>query len=320
MPRYWVIAPYHADRPELWEKVWNYDVEHSIISLGWSELGDISSVSENQLSELIDRTYTDKTRVAKSLYRGMLWHFYHSIKLGDVVIARRGLRQIAAIGDVARVGYYEHNKNSEALGPERAHSNYLDVHWREGSRNKVFNAQVFGRLALYEIQEEKFRDLTQAEIAIPGSLAAPQQEVQNQTEFVLEKYLEDVIVSNFDRIFKGELRLYSEPSEDADPGEGVLGQQFETHDAGTIDILAQETKSNAFVVIELKKGRGADKVVGQVLSYMGWVAENLCQHGEDVKGMIICKEPDPRLSYALRMAKNVSVKYYRVDFTLQDQP
>ena len=36
-------------------------------------------------------------------------------------------------------------------------------------------------------------------------------------------------------------------------------------DVGTIDILAQETSSNAFVVAELKKGREFDKVAGQVL-------------------------------------------------------
>ncbi len=32
MPRYWVIAPYHADRPQLWERVWKYDLDNGIIS------------------------------------------------------------------------------------------------------------------------------------------------------------------------------------------------------------------------------------------------------------------------------------------------
>ena len=73
---------------------------------------------------------------------------------------------------------------------------------------------------------------------------------------------------------------------------------------GTIDILAQETPSNAFVVVELKKGRESDKVVGQVLRYMGRVTENLCQQGQDVKGMIVCKESDPRISYAIQMARD----------------
>jgi restriction system protein len=165
---------------------------------------------------------------------------------------------------------------------------------------------------IYEISEEKSHALTQAEPPGVGNSAALEEAVRDQTEFVLERYLEDFIVSNFEVIFRGRLVLY------ADPREGLLGQQFST-DVGVIDILAQEPKSGAFVVIELKKGRESDKVVGQVLRYMGWVAENLCQQGQDVRGMIICKKPDPRLSYALSMVKNVSVKYYRVDFKLQDQ-
>ena len=87
---------------------------------------------------------------------------------------------------------------------------------------------------------------------------------------------------------------------------------------GRIDILAQEAGTNAFVVIELKKGLGVDAVVGQTLRYMGWVKENLCRDAQAVKGMIICKDSDLRLSYALKMVSNVTVKYYSVDFKLSD--
>lgn len=318
MSRYWVIAPYHADKPELWEKVWKYDLTHGIISIGWRELGDVSSLGEDHLSNLIDQTYTKNSPVGNKRTLRMLWNFYHSIKPGDIIVARQGLKKIAAIGTVKRAAYYEKNKNAEALGPDKAYSNHLDVQWEEPPRSKSFDEQVFGRQTVTEISEKKFQALTQIETS-GGIISADLEEgVQNPSEFVLEKYLEEFIVSNFDAIFKGKLRLYSEPSEEADQ-EGALGRQFETG-IGIIDILAQEKSSNAFVVIELKKGRGSDKVVGQVLSYMGWVADNLCQQGYDVKGMIICKEEDPRLSSALRMAKNVSVKYYRVDFKLQDQP
>jgi hypothetical protein len=53
---------------------------------------------------------------------------------------------------------------------------------------------------------------------------------------------------------------------------------------------------------------------------MGWVAENLCKPGQEVRGIIVCKEPDAKLNFALKMVKNVSVKYYKVDFKLQDEP
>src|SRR5437870_2487760 len=112
--------------------------------------------------------------------------------------------------------------------------------------------------------------------------------IEDPNAFVLEKYLEDFIVSNFDTIFKGELRIY----EDA---QGNDGQQYAT-DIGPIDILAHEPTSNAFIVIELKKGRPSDQVVGQVLRYMGWVKKNLCKDGQSVKGLVICRDPDDKLS------------------------
>ena len=77
--------------------------------------------------------------------------------------------------------------------------------------------------------------------------------------------------------------------------EGADGQQFDT-DIGPIDILAVEPKSNSFVVIELKKGRPSDQVIGQILRYMGWVKKNLCKDGQAVKGLIICHDPDLKLS------------------------
>lgn len=130
-----------------------------------------------------------------------------------------------------------------------------------------------------------------------------------EQEFVLEKYLEDFMVTNFDQIFGGKLELY----EDAEGN----GQQYPT-DVGNIDILAREPSTQAYVVIELKKGRGSDQVVGQILRYMGWVKENLCQQEEEVKGVIICKAKDEKLEYALTLMNNVTLKFYQINFQLVD--
>lgn len=312
MARYWVVAPYHADLPELWDKVWRYNREHGRISVGWRELNDISALSEVDLRATIDRTYADKSESARKLYFRMLWDFYHAVQPGDVIIARRGTKKLAAIGTVTRAAYYEKDGNAEALGPDRAYSNHLDVSWETAPIDKSFQAPVFGIQTIYEIKEEKYRELLAAQPTGAGASTVSGEAVEDETEFVLERYLEDFIVSNFDKIFRGHLALYSDPLAD------ITGQQFPT-DVGVIDILAQEPNTNSFVVIELKKGRESDKVVGQILRYMGWVADKLCHGGQDVKGLIICRAPDPRLSYAIKMARNVSIKYYRVDFKLQDQ-
>ena len=91
-------------------------------------------------------------------------------------------------------------------------------------------------------------------------------------------------------------------------------------DVGSIDILAVEPTSKSFVVIELKKGRPSDAVIGQILRYMGWVKQNLCTGGQGVRGLIICRDPDPKLSYALEMTNNINVRYYSVSFKLKEIP
>jgi len=305
MIRYWVVAPYDADVPEVWERVWQFDLSNEVISIGWQELGDFSSLSENELRAAMQRAYDGKTHSFN-----MLWNFYHSIQVDDIVIARKGLKKIAGVGTVIKPAYYSRDKNVGASGPDHTHSNYLGVRWHDIPRDKEFDHIVFHRHTIWEITESKYQELmseTSEEVTVSVK------DVKNPTEFVLEKYLEDFIISNFAAIFRDELVLYKDP-------EGVVGQQYITNDAGRIDILAHEPSTNSFVVIELKKGRESDTVIGQTLRYMGWVSDNLCQDGQTVKGIIICKDSTPHLSYALKMVSNITVKYYSVDFKLSDAP
>ena len=53
---------------------------------------------------------------------------------------------------------------------------------------------------------------------------------------------------------------------------------------------------------------------------MGWVKKNVCTDGQAVKGLIICREPDTKLSYALEMINDVDVRYYHVSFKLKENP
>lgn len=99
------------------------------------------------------------------------------------------------------------------------------------------------------------------------------EEVSNQSEFVSAKYLEDFIVTAFEMIFKGKLRIYEGAAD------GVDGQQYAT-DIGLIDILAVDPVSRSFTVVEPKIDRPSDRVVGQALRYMGWVKSKLCKGGK----------------------------------------
>lgn len=307
MPRYWVIAPVESKPARLFDKVWQFDLANNLISIGWKDLGDVSKMSRETLSEAVASTYPDKPRQTRGLYVNMIWTFYHEIAPGDFIIARRGQKTLAAVGEVNRSAFYAPGKN-----PAHGHPNFLEVSWQEQPRDKGYSSVVFPRHTLAKLSEEQFQSLLEGPGGVQPVPSEAAEATEDPNEFVLEKYLEEFIVSNFNAIFKGKYKIYEE-SEELD------GQQYPT-DIGPIDILAVEPKSKAFVIIELKKGRPSDQVVGQVLRYMGWVKKNLCTNGQAVKGLVICRDSDLKLSYALEMTHGIDVRYYSVSFKLRDTP
>jgi len=126
-------------------------------------------------------------------------------------------------------------------------------------------------------------------------------------EFPLEEYLENFIIKNWNNInFDESLTLYIDD-------EGTPAQQYPTSE-GFIDLLAKDADGN-FVVIELKKGRSNQQVVGQILSYVGWVKNNLVVEGQKVRGIIIAADGNQALLDAVSTVSDfISVKYYRVKF------
>lgn len=307
MPRYWVIAPVESKPRELFDKVWQFDLANNLISIGWKKLGDASKMSRDELAEAVASNYPHKPLSTRTLWANMIWAFYQEISPGDFIIARRGLKTIAGAGIVVKPAFYAPGKS-----PVHEHPNFMEIAWGEQPRNKTFSTLVFQRPTLAKLSEDEFQKLVEGSVP-PAKLPELNEGVEDPNEFVLEKYLEDFIVSNFDAIFKGHLKVYEETEE----GEG---QQYDTNEIGRIDILATETATNSFVVIELKKGRPSDKVIGQTLRYMGWVKKNLCKDGQTVRGLVVCRDHDPKLSYALEMTKDIDVRYYSVSFKLNETP
>jgi hypothetical protein len=186
---------------------------------------------------------------------------------------------------------------------------FINTKWPSGDTRDAKNrTQYYKRAYQQEIESAESLEQTGEDVL---ELIPPPEPI-DQYAFVLEKYLGEFIVSNFQSIFKGKLSIHKD-------GDEVVGQQYRTA-IGPIDILAFETVSKSFVFIELKKGRPADQVVGQILRYMGWVKKHLCADDQSVKGLVICRDSDDKLSYALEMTKNIDVRYYHMSFDLRDAP
>lgn len=133
-------------------------------------------------------------------------------------------------------------------------------------------------------------------------------DLESQSEFALESHLEEFIYENWKNINWGrELSLFITDEQN--------GRQFP---AGTwsIDFLAIDNETDELVIIELKKGKTSDAVVGQILRYMNWVKDNVAEPGQKVRGMIIVKDIDEALKYSIKYLNNIDVMNYKVDFKL----
>ena len=94
-----------------------------------------------------------------------------------------------------------------------------------------------------------------------------------------------------------------------------IGQQYAT-DTGFIDLLAISKDKNELLVIELKKGRASDSVLGQIQRYMGYILEEIAEKGQTVRGLIIALEDDKKLRRALVVTNNIEFFRYKVSFEL----
>ena len=102
-------------------------------------------------------------------------------------------------------------------------------------------------------------------------------------------------------------------------GEGneLTSQQYPT-DIGFIDILAKSKDDKEYLVIELKKGRSSDAVVGQTLRYISWVKRNLAEERK-VKGTVVVLDAEEKLKYSLYDQKDISLFTYKVSFDLKKE-
>lgn len=58
-------------------------------------------------------------------------------------------------------------------------------------------------------------------------------------------------------------------------------------------------------MVELKRGRASDVVVGQILRYMGYVKEQIAESHQTVEGAIIALDDDKKLRWALLAVPNI---------------
>jgi restriction system protein len=245
-----------------------------------------------------------KTKVAAGLACGALWTVCKGLKIGDVVLSPKGNGSYM-IGEVSSDYFYQPNEILPHRRSIRWFNKTIDrSEMSQALKNSTGSIGTISDNTKHAIEIERLIGIDKTPILI-----STDQTIEDPTVFALERHLEDFLVQNWKHTELG--RNYDLFEEDGE----VVGQQYPS-DTGPIDVLAISKDKKHLLVVELKKGRASDSVVGQIQRYMGYVQEELAEEGQSVKGVIIALEDDQRIRRALSVANNIEFYKYQVNFKL----
>ncbi len=246
----------------------------------------------------------EKTKIAAGLACGFLYTVTKGIQIGDIVLSPNGKGEYL-VGEVTT----DYNYQKDGTLPHRR-----GVRWFSKTIERSLMTQTLqnstGSIGTVS-DVTRFAEEIEKLISGDGSVIATTDGlVDDPTVFGLEKHLEEFLVHNWKQTEFG--KDYDVFEEDGEP----VGQQYPS-DTGPIDILAIRKDKKELLVIELKRGRISDVVVGQIQRYMGYVKEELAEDGQTVRGVIIALEDDLRLRRALSVAANIQFYTYKISFALE---
>ena len=193
----------------------------------------------------------DKSKVTAGLACGAVWTVSKGMNIGDISLCPDGQRNY-------KIGKISGNYFYDATIPSLLHRR--SVEWLPVSvsrdemsqelKNSTGSIGTVSDISKYSIEIDKFIDGDS-----PIKISSNDSEIENPSMFALESHLEHFIIENWEQtILAKDYDIFQD-------GE-LTGKQFPT-DTGPIDILAISKDKKELLVIELKKGRASDSVVGQ---------------------------------------------------------
>ena len=248
-----------------------------------------------------------KSKVPAGLACGAIWTVVKNLKKGDIILSPNGTGKY----------YIAEITGDYTYSPDNILQHRREVRWFETTidrssmslnlKNSAGSILTTCDLTSYS---EEIENLLKGESTTTHIIETTPQEIEEQVNFALEKHLEDFLIANWTstELGKGYDILKDENGD-------IIGKQFPT-DTGPIDILATSKDKKELLIVELKKGRASDSVVGQIQRYMGYIKEEYAEEGQTVRGIIITLEDDKRIKRALSVAPNISFCTYFMVFKL----
>ena len=245
-----------------------------------------------------------KAKVTAGLACAAIHTMSKSLKIGDYVLTHDGKGKYYFGKIVSNYKYY----------PERPLTHCRDVEWastpiERSEMSEELKSSTGAINSVSNITKHR-KELLEFLGGPKDVLSTSDEDVEDVSMFALERHLEDFLVKNWDNtILAKDYDIYEDDE--------VFGQQFQT-DTGPIDILAISKDHKELLVIELKKGKASDTVVGQVQRYMGYIKSDFLEPDQNVKGIIIALEDDLSIKRALSVANDIKFYRYKVNFELQE--
>ncbi len=197
-------------------------------------------------------------------------------------------------------------------------------HYPENKKPRISNSQYDvlysigrGEVVLYKPEEHGIWEIYENEFGGLGIRQMNNEENVDENDEVLEETpnylfpieanLRDFLIKNLSTFKGSKLKLYEDEN-------GRDGKEYPT-EVGLIDILTTDEEGN-FVVFELKLSKGADRAVGQLLRYMGWVKMKLAKD-KKVRGVLVANKMDDKIKYAILSTNDIELFEYEMKFELK---
>jgi restriction system protein len=290
----------------------NLAYESGFIAIGWNDFDDLSQYKPldqknfiETLNPIFDKIHPNESKGKRGQTIGQIFRFANLVNIGDIIVMPKTDEGKVFIGEITSDYYYDKHPIAGCHYFHRRTVKWINTieysNLSQSLRNSIGSIMTFFSISSHE--EEIVRLLSS------DGINTAVKEVSDIREFGMESHLEDFIIENWNNLKEfDDFEILREEG-------SIFGQQYVTP-IGRIDILAKSKNGKEWIVIELKKGKTADAVTGQVLRYMGWISKNMVQEEETVRGIIISGENDEKLKYAISMIPNVAQYTYKVNFEL----
>jgi len=262
--------------------------------------------NKKYIPEYLDR-HPDASKIKAGHACGAIHTLAKFLEQGDIIMSPDGQGNYH-LGEISSDYFYVEGDAQHFLRHRRS-VNWLNkkikrVDMSDPLKNSSGSISTICNLTQYS---EEIRKLMGDSESSP--VVSNDSDIENPSEFVLEEHLEDFLVKNWSQTDLSEKYDIFQDDE-------FMGRQYQT-DTGRIDILAISKDRKELLVIELKKGRASDRVIGQIQTYMGYIKDEIAEDNQEVKGIIIAFEDDQRIRRALSVTNNIDFYRYRINFNLK---